>query len=126
MGHLKQQDMSVSQSLIAPSALAELLELQETGHISSSAARRVFQEMWRSPGKTALQIIREQDLGLVSDTAQLHNICQEVLDSHPDEVNAIRGGNKKVLNKLMGLVQRETKGRADPVLVRKIIQEKTS
>ncbi|XP_033986349.1 glutamyl-tRNA(Gln) amidotransferase subunit B, mitochondrial [Trematomus bernacchii] len=126
VGHLKQQDMSVSQSPIAPSALAELLELQETGHISSSAARRVFQEMWRSPGKTALQIIQEQDLGLVSDTAQLHSICQEVLDSHPDEVNAIRGGNKKVLNKLMGLVQRETKGRADPVLVRKIIQEKTS
>lgn len=42
------------------------------------------------------------------------------------QVNAIRNGNKKVLNKLMGLVQKETKGRADPVLVRTILQEKTS
>ncbi|KAK5865688.1 hypothetical protein PBY51_019937 [Eleginops maclovinus] len=126
VGHLKQQDMSVTQSPISPKALAELLELQETGHISSSAARRVFQEMWRSPGKTAAQIIQEQDLGLVSDTSQLHSICQKVLDAHPDVVNAIKSGNKKVLNKLMGLVQRETKGRADPVLVRRIIEEKTS
>uniref|UniRef100_A0A8C4I3R1 Glutamyl-tRNA(Gln) amidotransferase subunit B, mitochondrial n=1 Tax=Dicentrarchus labrax TaxID=13489 RepID=A0A8C4I3R1_DICLA len=125
LGHLKQQDMSVSQSPISPSALAELLELQETGHISSSVAGQVFQEMWKSSGKTALQIVQELDLGLVSDTAQLHSICQKVVDSNPDEVNAIRNGNKKVLNKLMGLVQKETKGRADPVLVRAILQEKT-
>ncbi|XP_067353281.1 glutamyl-tRNA(Gln) amidotransferase subunit B, mitochondrial isoform X3 [Channa argus] len=126
LGRLKQQDVSVSQSPISPSALAELLELQETGHISSSVAKQVFQVMWRSSGKTALQIIQEQDLGLVSDTTQLHSICQKVVDSHPDEVYAIRNGNKKVLNKLMGLVQKETKGRADPVLVRAILQEKTS
>lgn len=104
--------------------------------------------MWRSPGKTAQQIIQERDLGLVTDTTQLHSICQKVVDSHPDEVrtvhpemtgafrfkkkvsllaqvDAIRNGNKKVLNKLMGLVQKETNGRADPVLVRAILQEKT-
>ncbi|KAF1395399.1 hypothetical protein PFLUV_G00011120 [Perca fluviatilis] len=126
VGHLKQQDMSVSQSPISPSALAELLELQETGHISSSVAKQVFQEMWRSSGRTAPEIIQEQDLGLVSDIAQLHSICQKVVDSHPDEVHAIRNGNEKVLNKLMGLVQKETKGRADPVLVRAILHEKTS
>ncbi|KAM9314283.1 glutamyl-tRNA(Gln) amidotransferase subunit B, mitochondrial [Pholidichthys leucotaenia] len=126
LGHLKQQDMSVSQSPVTPSALAELLDLQEMGRISSSAAKQVFQEMWRSSDKTALQITQEQDLGLVSDTTQLHNICQKVVDSHADKVQAIRNGNKKVLNSLMGLVQRETKGRADPVLVRKILEEKTS
>lgn len=129
-----------------------------TGVFLVSACPQVFQEMWRSSGKTARQIIQEKDLGLVSDTAQLHSICQKVVDLHPDEVSArmqiltcnpfflflfcmfemfcvccvslqvdaIRNGNKKVLNKLMGLVQKETKGRADPVLVRAILQEKTS
>nr|XP_020484565.1 glutamyl-tRNA(Gln) amidotransferase subunit B, mitochondrial [Labrus bergylta] len=126
LGHLKQKDMSVNQSPVSPSALSELLELMETGHISSSVAKQVFQEMWVSSGKTASQIIHEQDLGLVSDTSQLQSICQEVVNSHPDEVQAIRNGNKKVLNKLMGLVQKETKGRADPVIVRKMLQEKTS
>lgn len=47
---------------------------------------QVFQEMWKSSGKTARQIILEKDLGLVSDAAQLHGICQKVVDSHPDEV----------------------------------------
>lgn len=42
------------------------------------------------------------------------------------QVHAIRAGNQKVLNKLVGLVQKETKGRADPVSVRAILTEKTS
>ncbi|XP_078799480.1 glutamyl-tRNA(Gln) amidotransferase subunit B, mitochondrial-like isoform X3 [Oryzias latipes] len=125
LGHLKQRDMSVSQSPISPAHLAELLKLQETGRISSSAAKQVFQEMWRSGGKTACQIVQEQELGLVHDSAQLHSICQKVVDSHPDEVHAVRNGNKKVLNKLIGLVQKETKGRADPVLVKEILQQMT-
>lgn len=126
MGLLKQQGLTVSQSPVSAAALAEVLDLQEDGHISSSAAKQVFQELYRSPGKTALQIVQEQDLGLVKDTTELHNICQRVVDSNPDQVHAIKMGNQKVLNKLMGLVQRETKGRADPVLVRAILEEKTS
>ncbi|KAF7214307.1 glutamyl-tRNA(Gln) amidotransferase subunit B, mitochondrial [Nothobranchius furzeri] len=125
LGQLKQQDMSVSQSPISPAALAELLELQETGRVSSSGAKQVFQVMWGSSGKTAEQVIQEQDLGLVSDATQLHNICQKVVDSHPTEVHAIRNGNAKVLNKLMGLVQRELRGKADPVLVMEILKQKT-
>uniref|UniRef100_A0A1A8I2K0 Glutamyl-tRNA(Gln) amidotransferase subunit B, mitochondrial n=1 Tax=Nothobranchius kuhntae TaxID=321403 RepID=A0A1A8I2K0_NOTKU len=125
LGQLKQQDMSVSQSPISPAALAELLELQETGRVSSSGAKQVFQVLWGSSGKTAEQVIQEQDLGLVSDATQLHNICQKVVDSHPTEVHAIRNGNAKVLNKLMGLVQRELRGKADPVLVMEILKQKT-
>ncbi|XP_068606731.1 glutamyl-tRNA(Gln) amidotransferase subunit B, mitochondrial [Brachionichthys hirsutus] len=126
LGHLKQRDMSVSQSPITPSALAELLELQEKGRISSSVAKQVFQEMWRSPGKTAPQIVQEEDLGLVSDDTQLRITCQKVVDSDPEKVEAIRNGNRNVLNKLIGMVQRETRGRADPVLVRAILEEMTS
>uniref|UniRef100_A0AAY5KDB2 Glutamyl-tRNA(Gln) amidotransferase subunit B, mitochondrial n=1 Tax=Esox lucius TaxID=8010 RepID=A0AAY5KDB2_ESOLU len=126
LGLLHHHSLSVSQSPVTPQMLAQLLNLQENGQISSSVAKQVFQELWRAPGKTAQQIIQEQDLGIVSNTTEIHRICQKVVDSHPDQVQAIRGGNKKVLNKLMGLVQKETKGRADPVLVRSILEEKTS
>ncbi|KAK7929471.1 hypothetical protein WMY93_005866 [Mugilogobius chulae] len=149
LGQLKQQDQSVSQSPISPSALAELLELQENGHISSSVAKQVGPSrneheerlrcyvvlfVCRSGVPGDVEVTRKdgtghhpgEDLGLVSDTEKLHSICQRIVDSHPQEVSAIQNGNKKVLNKLMGLVQKETQGRADPVLVRAILQDKTS
>ncbi|XP_062333799.1 glutamyl-tRNA(Gln) amidotransferase subunit B, mitochondrial [Osmerus eperlanus] len=126
LGLLHQQGMSVSQSPVSPHVLADLLNLLESGQISSSIARQVFQELWAKPGKTAQQIVQEQDLGLVSNTTAIHNICQRIVDSHPERVQAIRAGNKNVLNKLIGLVQKETKGRADPVVVRAILEEMTS
>lgn len=58
-------------------------------HTSHAGLTQVFQEMWRSPGKTAQQIIQEEDLGLVTDTTQLHSICQKVVESHPDEVRTV-------------------------------------
>ncbi|KAM9398307.1 LOW QUALITY PROTEIN: glutamyl-tRNA(Gln) amidotransferase subunit B, mitochondrial [Salvelinus alpinus] len=124
-GLLHQQNLSVSQSPISPQALAQILNLQENGQISS-IAKQVFQELWKTPGETVQQIVKEQDLGMFNDSTEIHRICQKVVDSHPDQVQAIRSGNKKVLNKLMGLVQKETKGRADPVLVRAILEQKTS
>ncbi|XP_061627251.1 glutamyl-tRNA(Gln) amidotransferase subunit B, mitochondrial-like [Phyllopteryx taeniolatus] len=127
LAFLKQQDLNVSQSHVSPSSMAQLLELLEAGSNSSSVAKQVFQEMWRCSGaKTAAQIIHEQDLSLISDMEQVRVICAKVLDSHPHEVQAFRAGKKKVLNKLMGSVQKETKGRADPVAVRKILQAKIS
>ncbi|XP_030644134.1 glutamyl-tRNA(Gln) amidotransferase subunit B, mitochondrial [Chanos chanos] len=126
LGALNQQNLRVSQSPVSPSALAELVNLLEAGRISSSAAKLIFQELWKSPGKSAEQIVVELDLGLVNDREKLLRICQTVVDTHPEQVRAIRSGNKRVLNKLIGEVQKRTKGRADPALVRSILEEQTS
>ncbi|MBN3316212.1 GATB amidotransferase, partial [Atractosteus spatula] len=123
---LKQHSLNVSQSPISPSSLAELLNLLEAGKISSSVAKLVFQELWRGTGRSASQIVQEQDLSMVHDRSAIQQICQAVIDSHQEEVRAIQGGNKRVLNRLVGLVQKEVKGRADPVQVRAILEEKTS
>uniref|UniRef100_A0AAY4ABL0 Glutamyl-tRNA(Gln) amidotransferase subunit B, mitochondrial n=1 Tax=Denticeps clupeoides TaxID=299321 RepID=A0AAY4ABL0_9TELE len=124
LSNLNQQNLKVNQSLVAARALAELLDLLETGHVSSTAAKVVFQELWKNPEKGAEKIIQEQNLGLMSDAATLQIICQKVVESHPEEVDIPK--NVIVLNKLMGQVQKETKGRADPVQVRAILQELTS
>ncbi|XP_077059303.1 glutamyl-tRNA(Gln) amidotransferase subunit B, mitochondrial [Siphateles boraxobius] len=126
MGNLNLQCLKVSQSPISPFALAELINLVESGHISSSTAKQVFQEMWKAPENTVGQIVKEQDLWMINDKEELRKICQRIVDRHTEEVQIIRGGNKKVLNKLMGEVQRETKGRTDPVQVRAILEEMIS
>ena len=42
------------------------------------------------------------------------------------KVMAIKAGNRKVLNKLIGLVQRETQGRSNPVLVKQLLEKQLS
>ncbi|XP_018591168.1 glutamyl-tRNA(Gln) amidotransferase subunit B, mitochondrial [Scleropages formosus] len=126
LGLLKQQCLTVSQSPVSPNALAELLDLLEAGSISSPAAKLVLQELWKGSGKSAKHIVEEQGLGLMRDRSEIQQVCRRVIDSHPDEVSALRAGNKNVLNKLIGQVRKQTKGRADPQLVRAILEEELS
>ncbi|GAA6065782.1 glutamyl-tRNA(Gln) amidotransferase subunit B, mitochondrial isoform X1 [Tachysurus ichikawai] len=75
-----------SLSPVTPEALAQLLNLLESGFISSSAAKVVFQEMWKTPEKCVEQLVRELDLALISDREELLKICQRVMGAHPELV----------------------------------------
>ncbi|XP_075005607.1 glutamyl-tRNA(Gln) amidotransferase subunit B, mitochondrial isoform X5 [Calonectris borealis] len=86
----------------------------------------VLAELWKGEGKTPLEIVKEKKLELIQDQKELEQICQAVIDGQENEVMAIKAGNRKVLNKLIGLVQRETQGRSNPVLVKQLLEKKLS
>ncbi|XP_075469626.1 glutamyl-tRNA(Gln) amidotransferase subunit B, mitochondrial isoform X1 [Ascaphus truei] len=124
LGHLRQQNLTIKQSPVSPFSLAELLTILENGTISSAIAKQVFQELCKGEGKTPEQIVKEKNLGILQDRAHLEEICHGILEGHQKEVAEIRQGNVKILNKLIGLVQKTTNGRSDPVLVKTILEEK--
>ncbi|KAM5192254.1 glutamyl-tRNA(Gln) amidotransferase subunit B, mitochondrial [Mantella aurantiaca] len=123
LGYLRQENLTIRQSVITPTSLAELVKLLENRVISSSAAQQVFQELCNGGNKSPAQIVKEKKLGLL-DREQLEDICQKIVDEHNVEVAAIRQGNLKVMNKLIGLVQKASKGRTDPGLVKTILEDK--
>ncbi|XP_068961635.1 glutamyl-tRNA(Gln) amidotransferase subunit B, mitochondrial isoform X3 [Petaurus breviceps papuanus] len=123
LGYLKQQSLAVSESPISPSSLAELLNLVDSKVISLPAARKVFEELWQNQGKTPGQIVQEKKLELLQNQEELEKLCQEVLAKNPQEVMAVKKGNHKVVNKLIGMVRRATEGRADPARIKQILEK---
>ncbi|RMC13892.1 hypothetical protein DUI87_08975 [Hirundo rustica rustica] len=126
LSYLKQHSLTVKESPVSSSLLADLLNLLEKKEISSTAAKQVLAELWKGEGKTPLEIVKEQKLELLQDQKELEQICQAVIDGQENEVMAIKAGNRKVLNKLIGLVQRNTQGRSNPVLVKQLLEKKLS
>lgn len=124
--YLKQQNLAVSESPVTPSALAELLDLLDSKAISSSAAKQVFEELWRGGGKTAAQIVSEQQLELMQDGEALEELCQATIDGHPQVVMDVKNRNPKAINKLIGLVRKASLSRADPALIKEILEKKLS
>ncbi|KAM9330450.1 glutamyl-tRNA(Gln) amidotransferase subunit B, mitochondrial [Gastrophryne carolinensis] len=123
LGYLRQENISFKQSVITDAYLAELIILMEKRVISSSAAKKVFQELCKGENMSPAQIVKEKNLGLI-ERGELEDICLRIIESHKKEVAAIQQGNLKVMNKLIGLVQKTSKGRADPVLVKTILEGK--
>uniref|UniRef100_A0A8C3UTQ6 Glutamyl-tRNA(Gln) amidotransferase subunit B, mitochondrial n=1 Tax=Catharus ustulatus TaxID=91951 RepID=A0A8C3UTQ6_CATUS len=126
LSYLKQHSLTVKESPVSSFLLADLLNLLEKKEISSTAAKQVLAELWKGKGKTPLETVKEQKLELLQDQKELEQICQAVIDGQENEVMAIKAGNQKVLNKLIGLVQKKTQGRSNPVLVKQLLEKKLS
>ncbi|XP_064004723.1 glutamyl-tRNA(Gln) amidotransferase subunit B, mitochondrial isoform X3 [Pogoniulus pusillus] len=126
LSYLKRHSLTVKESPVSSFLLADLLNLIEKKEISSTAAKQVLAELWKGEGKSPLDIVKENKLELIQDQRDLEKICQAVIDGQENEVMAIKAGNLKVLNKLIGLVQRETQGRSNPVLVKQLLEKKLS
>jgi aspartyl-tRNA(Asn)/glutamyl-tRNA(Gln) amidotransferase subunit B len=117
--------IGVESLLIAPDAFAELIVLANSGKINLNSAKRVLNIMFET-GRRAPAVVQELGLAQVSDSAALGEVVQRVLDKYPDEVAKYRAGKGMVLDWLMGQVMRESRGKANPNVVRELLQDALS
>jgi aspartyl-tRNA(Asn)/glutamyl-tRNA(Gln) amidotransferase subunit B len=118
---LREQDADVTTTLVTPERLGELLDLLAAGTISATAAKDVLAELATSDA-SARTIVERKGLGQVSDTAELEGAVAKVVAANPDLVAKYRGGKTGVLGALVGQVMRETGGRANPQVVRELLE----
>jgi len=106
---------------ITPQGLAELLMLVEKKTISMSTARDIFGVVFETGG-SAGGIVAERGLAQISDSGALAEVVAQALADHPDAVQQYFDGKETVAKFLMGQVMRATRGKADPQVVRRLLQ----
>lgn len=115
--------VEIDEVKIKPAQLAQLLELMEKGTISGKIAKTVFEEMFNT-GKDPNAIVKEKGLVQISDEGLIEKVVEEVIAANPKSVDDYKGGKKQALGFLVGQVMKATKGKANPGLVNKLLQEK--
>lgn len=119
---LKEKNVEAADIPFAPVYLADLLELIEDGTISGSAGKKVFTEMFET-GDEPRVLVERLGLSQISDEGALMDIVKGVMEKNPQSVADYRGGTKKAFGYIMGQIMRETKGKANPALVNKILKQ---
>ena len=120
---VKNEKINIADFSIIPARLAELIQLIKKGTISLSAGKRVFNEMLSSTKEPA-RIIEEMELSQISDTAAVEKMIDGVLAGLETEIEKYRSGNRKLIGFFVGQIMRASKGKANPQLVNKILQQK--
>jgi len=121
-GLLKGAPVSSEDFLITPENFAEFITLIYEGKISSKIAKQVLIEMFKT-GADPSHIIEEKGLILITDEAKIEKIVKEVISKNQKAVSDYKQGKKTVIQFLIGQVMAETKGKANPEIVNKILRK---
>lgn len=105
----------------APEHLAELLRLVDAGTINQTAAKQVFEEMFRS-GRAPAEVVQALGLTQVSDADALGRIVDEVIAANPRPVADYKSGKTSAAGRLVGEVMKATRGRANPAVVIELVR----
>ncbi len=123
LGLLNKESKGIEESPISPQALAEMLGLVESGVISGKIAKTVFEEMYQTK-KRASEIVKEKGLTQISDEGELLELIDDVLTASPGPVAEYRAGKEKSFTFLVGQVMKASRGKANPALVNRLLQER--
>ena len=120
--YLKEAKVEISETKLTPENLAELIGLIEKGTISNNIGKQILIEDMITNGEKASAIVERKGLSQISDEGAIKELVQKVIDAHPAEVEAYKGGRTNLLGFFVGQVMKETKGRANPKTVNELIK----
>ena len=108
---------------VSPGGLTQLIALVKGGTLSHQAAKRVFQEVAEKGGEPRTVA---ESLGLiqVADSTVVSGWVDEVLGTHTGEVGRYKSGETKLLQFFVGQVMKVSRGKADPKLAQRVLEEK--
>lgn len=119
---LNETSSSVGDTVISPENFGEFLAMVAEDKISSSAAKVVFEEMFRT-GQDPSLIIQEKNLEQTSDQSELEETAKKVIANNQKAAEDYKNGNSASLQFLIGQVMKESRGRANPEIAQEVLKE---
>ncbi len=120
---LKNTGREIEDCPVTPRQLASLIQKIDSGEISGRIAKTVFEEMYRSAEEPDV-VIKRLGLVQVSNEADLGVILDRILSANPKQVADYRAGKEKIFAFFVGLVMKETRGQANPQILKDLLLKK--
>lgn len=118
----KEKYLEYSDLPITSSQIAKLVKLVDGGTISSSIARKVFDEVVET-GKEPDEIVKEKGLMQISDEGAIKEVVDKIIAANPQSIVDYKAGKDRALGFLVGQCMKEMKGKGNPQILNKLILE---
>lgn len=125
MGKLKEKKQTFSSVGLKAENIAYLVNLIEEKVITGRMGKQIAELMMKDPKKDPRKIVEENpDFQPLSDESAIELIVEKVVKAFPDSIVDYKKGRTKALSFLVGQVMKETRGKANPETVNKILIKK--
>ncbi len=121
-GALNRTGRDIESCPIRPAQLGRLLDLLNEGTLSGRLAKDVFALMFET-GEDPDLIVETRGLRQVTDSSALEPVVEKVIADNPAQVEKYRQ-NPKVIGWFVGQVMKATGGKANPQLVKELLEKR--
>lgn len=121
VGELNKEDTPISEFFITPSMLKQIIDGINSGLLSSKQAKEVFFKAIEEQKEPKNFISKEN--AQISDEGELTNIIVGILDASPEQIEQYKAGKNNLFDYFVGQVMKNTRGKANPVMTKEIIQK---
>ena len=120
--YLNDNKINIDNTKITPDLLSQLLILQDKEIISGKIAKSLIVEILQT-GESPEKLVEKKGLTQISNPNELIPLIKEIVIKNPKQVEEIKEGKIKLMAFFVGQVMKETKGRANPELVNKLVKD---
>jgi len=114
--------LSLDAITLAPKDLSGLLEMVESGRLSGKMAKEILKESIMTRKKPG-DLVSEKGLLQISSEGELKSVVEKILAGNRKVIDDYKAGNTGALSFFVGQVMKETKGKANPAVVNKLLKE---
>ncbi|MEM3546340.1 MAG: Asp-tRNA(Asn)/Glu-tRNA(Gln) amidotransferase subunit GatB [Candidatus Bathyarchaeia archaeon] len=122
LAQLHSLNISIRDVKVSPSQIAKLLKLLDSKVLTGLSAKAVLREMLIT-GEDPEVVIQRRGLQRISDREMLAGLVDQVFTMNPKAVEDALV-NEKAIHFLVGQIMRMTQGKADPSLVRELVEDR--
>lgn len=120
--YLKENKTTIDKTELTPESLVEMIDLIDKGTISNNIAKKLIVPLLEKGG-SAKKLVEEQGLSVISDEGALKETIKRILASNQGEVEKYKSGKPQLFGFFVGQIMKETKGRANPEAVNRLLKE---
>ena len=120
LGEINKDNSSIKDFFITPKYLKQIIDAINDGKISSKQAKEIFNKaiLEQKEPKEYLK-----DNSQISDVDYLKELIINIINNNRDQKEAYLNGKSNLFDYFVGQVMKETKGKANPVITKDLLNE---
>ena len=122
LGYINKEEININEIHLTPTRLKDLIDAINNGSISSKQAKEIFNKVIDEHKEVKDFISKEN--AQINDSDELIKIIDSILDNNQKQIEDYKNGLTNLFDYFVGQVMKETRGKANPVLKKEILNNK--
>jgi len=121
--YLNKKDKTLKETKLTKDKFKRLVEKTFDRSLTSKNVKELLTDLLETD-KELEELIKEKNISNITDDSFLNEVITKVLANNEESVKDYLNGHDRAFKYLMGMLMKETKGSADPLLASNLLKEK--